>query len=83
MCFQSSFLISLSLLVCINFGFPEYKESVYVYLCTDKINTKILHYSPHSALMSCEEFAEQTATVYLWLSVFLMAADYVLCELET
>ena len=81
--FQSSFFISLSLSVCVNFGFPEYKGSVYVNLGTDNFNIKTLHSAPHSALMSCDEFSEQTATVSLWLLVFLMAADCVLFELET
>ena len=78
--FRFSFLISLCVFVCVNFGFPEYKGSGYVNLRTDKFNTKILHYVP---LMSCEEFSEKTATVSLWLFVFLLAADCVLCELET
>jgi len=56
--FQSSFLISLSLFVSVNFGFPEYKGSVYVKLRTDKFNTKTLHYAPHCTLMSCGEFSE-------------------------
>jgi hypothetical protein len=81
--FQSSFLISLSLFVRVNFGFPEYKGSVYVKLRTEKFNTKTLHYVPHSALMTCGKFSEQTATASLWLFVFLMVADCVLCELET
>jgi hypothetical protein len=83
MCFQSSFFIALSLFVCVNFGYPECKGSVYVNLRTDNFNTRTLHYAPHSALMSCEEFSEQTVTVSLWLFVFLMAADCVLCELGT
>jgi len=81
--FQSSFLISLSLFLCVNFGFPEYKGSVYINLHANKFNTKALHYPPHSALTFCEEFSEQTATVSLWLLVFLTVADCVLCELET